>query len=289
MDVKRDAANANLEFYAMKDLLYMWIGVLLMASSKRSMGAGMVLRRALRRAGAEVLSPLNHLGGLTLKVGKKVLYLRGFRTSDFEVFYQIFSDREYEGFCRYLFAHGTRSEDAFVFVDGGANIGLASAYIQTKFPKAKFFGIEPSEESLHVAALNAAYETMFPKAMAAVGGTRVSLHSPTEKTPQWALRTSVDESGSIETIALADLIDKLDSFKGLPWFLKLDIEGAEFEVLRCAAPEEILKFSIIIVEIHDFAGDSKLLIDRIIGFGYFAFPMGEYWVFQRMHQVRKLD
>ncbi len=72
------------------DGLNLWVSVCLMAMNRRSLGQGLVLRRYIKRSKARVIDPLNRYRGATLEVQGRVVQLRGFRTSDYEVFYQIF-------------------------------------------------------------------------------------------------------------------------------------------------------------------------------------------------------
>ena len=51
-------------------------------------------------------------------------------------------------------------------------------------------------------------------------------------------------------------------------YLKLDAEGAEFDII-CAAPIEILrKFEEMIIEVHLFLGNIDKLIDKLMGSGF---------------------
>jgi FkbM family methyltransferase len=171
---------------------------------------------------------------------------------------------------------------AFIFIDCGANIGLASAYIQTQFAKAKFVGIEPSFDNIEMAQLNVKYEKLFHRALTSKNKQLVDLFSPVGDPGQWAFRVHNDETGNIETMDLAALLEELKPWDQLPFILKVDIEGSEFEVFRNAPATIVQQFDIIIVEIHDFIDEPSSLIHLICSHGYSTFPMGEYWFFKRI-------
>lgn len=126
-----------------------------------------------------------------------------------------------------------------VIYDLGANIGIASLYFSSLYPDATVYGFEPLPENLAVCALN--YRNMpassqaFPWAVGAQTGIAVfdcqndsrggrlesSQHDPKLKT------TGKME---VQVYSIADLILK----KGLlpPDFVKIDVEGAELDVLK---------------------------------------------------------
>jgi FkbM family methyltransferase len=125
-----------------------------------------------------------------------------------------------------------------VVYDLGANIGIASLRFATLYPDARFYGFEPVLSNHEVCALN--YQNL-PKARAfpwAVG-------SRTEMT---AFECNEDPRGghlqatpinphlqrrkqiNVQVYSIADLVrvQKLEP----PEFLKIDVEGAELEVLK---------------------------------------------------------
>jgi len=126
-----------------------------------------------------------------------------------------------------------------VIYDLGANVGIASLFFSARYPQATVFGFEPLPQNLEVCALN--YRNLpkpsqiFPWAVGAQSGLAVfdcqndsrggrlesSPHDPKLKTT---------EKMEVEVYSIADLIQK----KGLPPpdCLKIDVEGAELDVLR---------------------------------------------------------
>ena len=143
-----------------------------------------------------------------------------------------------------------------VIYDLGANIGIASLYFSSLYPDATVYGFEPLPENLAVCALN--YQNLpkpsqaFPWAVGAQTGTAVfdcqndsrggrlesSLHDPKLKT------TGKME---VQVYSIADLIQK----KGLlpPDFVKIDVEGAELDVLK-GLEEHYRSVKWIFIETH---------------------------------------
>jgi FkbM family methyltransferase len=125
-----------------------------------------------------------------------------------------------------------------VIYDLGANIGIASLRFATLYPDARFYGFEPLPANHQVCVLN--YLNL-RKAQAfpwAVGSrSEVTAFEPNEDprgghlqattiNPHLQPRKRID----VQVYSIADLIrvQKLEP----PEFLKIDVEGAEMEVLR---------------------------------------------------------
>ena len=135
-------------------------------------------------------------------------------------------------------------------IDGGANIGTFSLYALWRRPKARIEAVEPSVENLHYFKENIARSgcqrlLTHHAALAGVAGpTRLAgLTSDT-------LRL-VDAPGmDVRKMKLRDLLkERVD-------LLKLDIEGAEVDVLKSAG-EALQKVDRIVCEIHDYPGQDS--------------------------------
>jgi FkbM family methyltransferase len=125
-----------------------------------------------------------------------------------------------------------------VIYDLGANVGIASLFFSSLYPKATVYGFEPLPENFEICALN--YRNLpqpsqaFPWAVGAQSGVAVfdcqndsrggrlesSPHDPNLKT-----------TGKLEVQVHS--IEELVGKQGLqpPDFLKIDVEGAETDVL----------------------------------------------------------
>ena len=126
-----------------------------------------------------------------------------------------------------------------VIYDLGANVGVSSLFFASLYPKASIYGFEPLPENLEVCLLNyrgiANKSQVFPWAIGSKTGQatfdckndsrggrlETAHHDPN-------LRTT--SQIPVKIISVADLIDH----EGLPApdFLKIDVEGAECDVLE---------------------------------------------------------
>lgn len=125
-----------------------------------------------------------------------------------------------------------------VIYDLGANIGIASLYFSTLYPDARFYGFEPLPANFEVCVRN--YRNLknsqvFPWAVGDKSGTAMfdCLSDSRGGRLESSLRDpQLTELGKLEVEIVS--IDDLVGRRGLPApdFLKVDVEGAELDVLR---------------------------------------------------------
>lgn len=155
-------------------------------------------------------------------------------------------------------------------IDCGSNIGLSIIYIKQLCPDATVVGFEPDAKN---------YD-LLQKNLQSFGLTDIIIHKAAVWTENKLLQFSVTgtmgssissptnaESITVEGIRLKDLlIKKVD-------FLKIDIEGAEYDVLKDIEPE--LKFvQNLFIEYHGSFGQNNELTDMLSilvksGFNYY--------------------
>jgi FkbM family methyltransferase len=126
-----------------------------------------------------------------------------------------------------------------VIYDLGANVGVSSLYFASLYPKASIYGFEPLPENVEVCLLNyrgiSNQSRIFPWAVGAITGqatfackndSRGGRLESTHQDPNLQTTSQIQ----VKIISVADLIDQ----EGLPPpdFLKIDVEGAEFDVLE---------------------------------------------------------
>jgi len=151
-------------------------------------------------------------------------------------------------------------KSAPLIIDGGANIGVSVIYFKKLYPKSHIIAFEPDPEVFQVLKKNCEsfgiqdVETI-PKALWTSDTALEFMREGGD-----AGRLSRDEDNSdlirVPTCRLKDYLDQeID-------LLKLDIEGAETEVLKDCA-DRLSNIERIFVEYHSFANSPQSLNDLI--------------------------
>jgi FkbM family methyltransferase len=134
-----------------------------------------------------------------------------------------------------------------VIVDCGANIGITSLFLAARYPDATILSVEPHPENFVLLKTNVAEIPRILPIRACVTGTPQGAVRFTADEPAWGNRIATDARGvlvpaiTIEELCKENGIEKID-------LLKLDIEGAEEQVLRNGI--FLARTEHIIVELH---------------------------------------
>ncbi len=141
-------------------------------------------------------------------------------------------------------------------IDCGANIGLSTIYFKQLFPHAKIVAFEPDEKVFEVLQFNTEIFEIsdVDLIMKACWNEETVLKFYSEGADGGRIAKTYDTQNIIEvpTIRLRNYIDRdVD-------FLKIDIEGAEYEVLN-DIEDLLFKVSRIFVEFHSFLGREQML------------------------------
>jgi FkbM family methyltransferase len=154
--------------------------------------------------------------------------------------------------------YGVPVQDGWTVVDIGAGIGDYCLYAAERTPAVTVFAFEPYKESYALLTRNLAlngFENVhaFQKAIWSKTG-ELALDLSTGEPLQISSQEPADESRGIEAtvvdaltlqdLFLAEKIEKVD-------LLKMDCEGAEYEILLTAPDEVLQKVERIIMEYHD--------------------------------------
>ncbi|MFH1916000.1 MAG: FkbM family methyltransferase [Nanoarchaeota archaeon] len=183
------------------------------------------------------------------KDGVKI-FIRGDRQGENQAFVDIFV---HETYTRGDFALGAE----MTIVDIGAQVGLFSLYASVHATKARIFAFEPVKDNFLVLQKNVRLNRMkrIVPVMQAVskstGHAKIFIH-PTHTAAHSMFQQRVvpeAKAMSIQTISLADAfvkhnIDVVD-------FLKIDCQGAEYDILFTAPDDTISKIKKIAMEYHD--------------------------------------
>lgn len=251
------------------------IGALHFHFSRFGLRGSLAYLRSQVRPGPQLL-PVRHPDAahpILLRVG----------TSDIATYEQVFVEREYE-----FVSLGQPK----VIVDAGANIGLAAVVFATRFPEARVIAIEPERNNFKMLERNLA---PYPNAVAVHGALWDSESTIDLVDPgfgNWAFMTRANGGSETSNDGLAVnaqqmnrvrafTVDTLMREQGLQNIdiLKIDIEGAEFEVF--ADPSAwIGKVGAMIVELHErMKPGCEARFRAAVG----GFPL--YWTLGENHYV----
>lgn len=179
--------------------------------------------------------------------------------------FQLFcrTEQEIKGIYRDIFLE---EECAFTpenttpyIIDAGAHLGLATLYFKQHFPHCEIVCFEPNPQTFsllqqtielnsltNVRTVNAALSDYVGETyLYGVMGEEFSDTRGNSIMPQWGERGKLTKAQTVNTIKLSLYVDKIVDF------LKLDVEGAEYTVLRELEVANKLKFiKEIDVELH---------------------------------------
>jgi FkbM family methyltransferase len=163
-------------------------------------------------------------------------------------------------------------ENAFI-IDCGAHIGLSVIYLKTICPSAKIIAFEPDEENYKLLQKNIESHHLknITAKKEAVWIENTNLNFIQDGSMASKIGTAVNpHSTSVKAIRLKEyLIEKID-------FLKLDIEGAEYKVLK-DIQNELHFVKNLFIEYHGSFDQNKELIEilNILNISDFKFYIKE--------------
>lgn len=198
-------------------------------------------------------------------------------SSDAAVYRQIFVHHEYG------FSQG--NEEVATIVDLGANVGYASVFMLSRFPRARVVALEPDPENFELLQRNLApYRHRCDLLLAAAWShpTRLRLRSePYRGGGHWARQVEQGDDGSVEAFDIGTLLDKLSIERVA--ILKMDIEGAEVAVFA-GDLGWLDRVDSMLIELHDdssFGPASGTIIPLLENAGFVHRQRGELTVFER--------
>jgi FkbM family methyltransferase len=220
-------------------------------------------------------------GGLMSLTSKDLLHPVFCRmgTTDPIPFQQIFVQREYSCFDDLA--------DAELILDLGANVGYASAYFLSRFPRAFVVAVEPDTANFAILEKNLApYKGRYLAVNAAVWSEKTTLHftaTSTDKGNECGREVTADTQKA-GTIAV-DAID-IDSLVAMTPYnkisiLKVDIEGAETQVFARGFETWLDQTKAFCIEIHAVPNAHETVMAAIAGRGFTLSTSGELTVGKR--------
>ena len=137
-------------------------------------------------------------------------------------------------------------------IDGGANIGLTSIYLASRFPQAEIVSIEPDSENFKLLSDNTSRYPNITPIQSAIWHTSTYLRVYDTGLGANSYRveeSAAEEQGAFKAMGISDIIKQ----KGWDTIdvLKLDIEGSEKQVFADGYEEWLPKTKVLMVETHD--------------------------------------
>lgn len=147
-----------------------------------------------------------------------------------------------------------------LIIDCGSNIGLSILYFKYHYPDATIIGFEPDPANFELLARNISENKckdvkIMPTAVWTTNGITSFIANSSEASRLTFLEKQV-KAISVNTVRLSEFLQSYNSID----FLKIDIEGAEYDVLMdCASLLE--RVSNIFLEYHGKASETQKLYE----------------------------
>lgn len=181
------------------------------------------------------------------------------------------------------FAHILPDSAGFI-IDAGANIGIATAYLASRYPSARIVALEIEPGNVAMLRHNM---RGYPNVSVVHAGlwsrnTRLSVESPSGA--EWAFQaregSDTERRGDVPGLTVEDVMMQFGASQ--VDVLKIDIEGAEREVFGPTAERWLDRVALIAVELHDafLPGCEAIVAGRLRG-AFKRSRAGEYDVFER--------
>lgn len=148
-----------------------------------------------------------------------------------------------------------------LIVDAGANVGLATLFWQSSFPRPEIIAVEPCSLAYGCLERNVGGRpgtTLLHKALWSVAGP-VPFREHADDTSHIVPTEGPVDQGTVDAITLGSILAGCEREVD---FLKVDIEGAEVDVLQ-EARSHLPRVRRLFVEYHQFAGRRQRLAELL--------------------------
>jgi FkbM family methyltransferase len=140
--------------------------------------------------------------------------------------------------------------DPGTIIDCGANIGLATRYLQHAYPNARIVAVEPEQGNFELLQYNMKDFSKVQCVRAGIWPEEGTLQLQREGHQESAFRTEAGDHGDTEALTIPRIIQRYSMERiGL---LKIDIEGSEKELFTGGDLTWIDKVDRLSIELHDW-------------------------------------
>jgi FkbM family methyltransferase len=183
---------------------------------------------------------------------------------DFEVFHSIHNANEYPQVA---------DSDVCLVIDAGAHAGIGSLRLAHMFPQAEVVSVEPNQDNFTALRANTAPVSRIRPINAAIWyrSAKLAIRDPQAK--DWAFQVAEAAGAELDALTLNELVPTNAAGKV---FVKLDIEGAEAEVMPKNS-EWLRRIDYLLIEVHDCYAE---VFKALKGLKYTCRISGEYLFIQ---------
>lgn len=207
--------------------------------------------------------------------------LRNIPSSDIDVFYQIFLNREYQEVL-IIAKKYFKNQKIQTILDLGGNIGLTSLFFLSEYSNSKIVVLEPDSGNFDKLKLNLLINNDFGKNVLVCNAgvwsndAKLKISNNFRDGLEWAYR--LEESGTnegIDSFSIQSLCEKYD-FKNID-ILKMDVEGTEKILFDSKKTNlDFLNFTkIIAIEIHEEFCPKSCVYEVFEKYGFIFYEEGE--------------
>lgn len=180
---------------------------------------------------------------ITLPDSNHPLFLRA-GTSDIYAFEHVFAHQ-----CYRL---NTQSGSAKFIIDCGANVGYSTVYFAQKYPKATVVAIEPDSSNIQLLKRNSEQYKNIHVLHTAVWRNQAHLKITNKNASKWAFtvsETTAEDPEGFKAIGITDVLRQFEA--NFIDILKIDVEGAEYEMLESGYENWLSKTNVLVIELHE--------------------------------------
>lgn len=192
------------------------------------------------------------------KIDQFTFHLRP-NTIDFMIAWEVFKVKEYETSDIYV-------KESDIIVEIGGHIGLYSCYAAKKASRGKVYVYEPNPQNFQILEENIKLNGFtniisFNLAITSKNGEIDFNLSPTNTGGHSIFQVDSKKTFKVKTITLEDIFsqNKLDHID----LLKVDAEGAEYEIILAASDKILNKVKTIAIEYHDYFPHGHTYFDLV--------------------------
>jgi FkbM family methyltransferase len=155
-------------------------------------------------------------------------------------------------------------------LDLGANMGVFAFYAASRAPQATVYCVEPSSGNFEILSRN--LRRLAPRAqafrLAVAGSSGPGFFSLSGNSQNLALSAQAADTERVECVTFARLFELTGSRQFD--FVKIDVEGAEIDILK-ACPDEVLqRVGALAIEWHHSAEEAQTLARRLRSLGFWV-------------------